>query len=63
MKKMSWLDKPITWRTSIKACAIGVAISLVGIAIEYLVSFWNPLVNLRNSIKKEEPSVEEQEEE
>lgn len=39
MKKTSWLDKPITWRTSIKACAIGGVISLVGIAIEYLIFF------------------------
>lgn len=62
MKKMSWLDKPITWRTSFKVGGITMLISAVAVAIEWIMFFGNPFSKPKLKVK-EEPSVEEQEEE
>lgn len=44
MKNWNWLDKPITWRSSLRLSAIGMAISLLGYVIYSAVIFWDDII-------------------
>lgn len=41
----NWLDKPITWRTSLRVSAISMAISLLGYTIYYAIIFWDDILD------------------
>lgn len=43
MKNWNWLDKPITWRSSLRLSAISMAISLLGYAIYSAIIFWDDI--------------------
>ena len=43
MKNWNWLDKPITWRSSLRLSAIMTAISLLGYGIYTAVIFWDDI--------------------
>ena len=51
----NWLDRPVTWRTSLKVSGIVTAIYLVVVAAYYAVYFWDEIMskldNLTNLIK------------
>ena len=46
----NWLDRPITWRTSLKASGIVTAIYLVVVAVYYAVYFWDEIMNKLDSL-------------
>lgn len=55
MKNKKWLGKPITWRRALRVSGIGVAISLLGFGIYYIVisrdSIVTKLDDLTNLVK------------
>lgn len=45
MKNWNWLDKPITWRSSLRLTGISMLISLVGYGVYTMVIFWDEIIN------------------
>ena len=45
MKNWNWLDKPITWRSSLRLSGITMAIYLLGLGIYYTVIFWDSILD------------------
>lgn len=45
MKKWNWLDKPITWRSSIRLTGISMLISLLGYGVYIAVIFRSDIID------------------
>ena len=45
MKNWNWLDKPVTWRSSLRLSGITMAISLLGFGIYCTVIFWDSILD------------------
>ena len=53
MKKIGqWLDRPVTWRTSLKVSGITMAVYLVFIAVYYSVNFWDRILDKLDTLTR-----------
>ncbi len=68
-KKWKWLDKPITWRTSLKVSGWFMLIYAIVIGVVYIVTFWDRVCarlgrlpnTIKNKLKSRKYEAEEME--